>query len=133
MGASQGVGELAGVKSGAGLLLRCEDAVLLLLRNSRHNDNHWGLPGGNWEPGDAGAQETATREATEEMGLLPPLRVLSSHLTVRGKVCASLPQLFGQASKQPSCEASGRLWAPALQSLLLESRSHTLVLCLAEE
>lgn len=26
--------------------------VLLLLRNSRHNDNTWGLPGGNVEPGE---------------------------------------------------------------------------------
>lgn len=26
--------------------------MLLLLRNSRHNDNTWGLPGGNVEPGE---------------------------------------------------------------------------------
>ena len=45
--------------------------MLLLLRNSKHNDMTWGLPGGNKEEGDADGLATARREATEEMGPLP--------------------------------------------------------------
>jgi 8-oxo-dGTP pyrophosphatase MutT (NUDIX family) len=58
-------------KTGAGILFSCEDEVLLLLRNSKHNDNTWGLPGGNVEEGDASLFETAKRESTEELGPLP--------------------------------------------------------------
>ena len=56
-------------KVGAGLLLRDEDSgeCLLLLRRSRHNDNTWGLPGGNAEPGDgARARAEAARGAVRE-------------------------------------------------------------------
>lgn len=76
--------ETAG-KRGGGLLFCCADEVLLLLRRSAHNDMAWGLPGGNCEAGDASIQTTAAREATEELGSLPPVTVLSSHLTRRGK------------------------------------------------
>ncbi len=50
--------------------------MLLLLRAGKHNAGKWGLPGGNVEPGDG--QEllsTATREAVEEMGSVPPFEV----------------------------------------------------------
>jgi ADP-ribose pyrophosphatase YjhB (NUDIX family) len=40
----------------------------VLLRNSDHNKNTWGLPGGNAEEGDGGdLLATAEREAREEM------------------------------------------------------------------
>lgn len=39
-------------KIGAGLLLTCDGDVLLLLRNSIHNNLTWGLPGGNVEEAD---------------------------------------------------------------------------------
>ena len=55
--------------------------MLLLLRNSKHNDNTWGLPGGNAEPGDASLLETAQREAREEMGSFPPCNVSGQILT----------------------------------------------------
>jgi 8-oxo-dGTP pyrophosphatase MutT (NUDIX family) len=55
--------------------------VLLLLRAGNHNANTWGLPGGNADATDRDLLETATREAEEEMGPLPPLRVLGSILT----------------------------------------------------
>ena len=56
--------------------------MLLLLRNSKHNDMTWGLPGGNKEEGDADAFGTARREATEELGPLPDsLHVIDSFLT----------------------------------------------------
>ena len=45
--------------------------VLLLLRNSKHNDKTWGLPGGNSENDDETLLQTAVREAGEEMGPLP--------------------------------------------------------------
>eukprot|EP00976_Prorocentrum_cordatum_P117835 1196370-Prorocentrum_minimum.AAC.5 len=58
-------------KTGAGLLFSSGDEILLLLRNSKHNDKTWGLPGGNVEDGDSSLFETAKREATEELGPLP--------------------------------------------------------------
>ncbi len=52
-----------------------------MLRNSKHNDRTWGLPGGNADPHDASLRATATREATEEMGSLPEYEVLTEILT----------------------------------------------------
>ncbi|KAK9856851.1 hypothetical protein WJX84_001732, partial [Apatococcus fuscideae] len=73
-------------KNGAGLLISSGGDVLLLLRNSKHNDRTWGLPGGNKEGEDADMLATARREATEEMGPLPePLDIMDSFLTKRGK------------------------------------------------
>lgn len=45
--------------------------LLLLLRNSKHNNNTWGLPGGNVEDDDTDLLVTAKREAQEEMGSVP--------------------------------------------------------------
>ena len=59
------------------VLCRHNDKVLLLLRNSRNNNNTWGLPGGNYDQGDADLMHTATREGNEEMGALPEFEVLS--------------------------------------------------------
>ena len=56
--------------------------VLLLKRSSAHNDQKWGLPGGNVEEGDKDLIDTAKREATEEMGKLPPFDVKGEILTV---------------------------------------------------
>lgn len=56
---------------------RHDNQVLLLLRNSKHNNNTWGLPGGNVERGDADLLQTARREGTEEMGSLPDFDVLA--------------------------------------------------------
>eukprot|EP00884_Botryococcus_braunii_P019837 jgi/Botrbrau1/6537/Bobra.40_2s0009.2 len=72
-------------KRGAGLLLVSDKRVLLLLRRSAHNDNTWGLPGGNAEPQDTSLQATALREATEELGAVPPHTIRGSILTKRGK------------------------------------------------
>lgn len=49
---------------------RCSGEILLLLRNSKHNDKTWGLPGGNVDPGETLLQ-ASVREAKEEMGELP--------------------------------------------------------------
>ena len=56
---------------------RHDDKFLLLLRNSQHNNNTWGLPGGNVEQLDLDLLETARREGTEEMGELPRFEVLT--------------------------------------------------------
>lgn len=72
-------------KAGAGLLLCSDDRVMLLLRNSKHNDSTWGLPGGNLETGDRSFQDTAEREAQEELGVLPQYTISTSILTKRGK------------------------------------------------
>jgi ADP-ribose pyrophosphatase YjhB (NUDIX family) len=56
--------------------------VLLLRRASKHNDNTWGLPGGNAEGADGGSLlATATREAREEMGGVPPFTVAAQLFT----------------------------------------------------
>jgi 8-oxo-dGTP pyrophosphatase MutT (NUDIX family) len=55
--------------------------VLLLLRRSAHNDNTWGLPGGNVDATDASLEATAVREAVEEMGTVPPFTIRGSVLT----------------------------------------------------
>ena len=60
-----------------GKTCRHKDQFLLLLRNSQHNNNTWGLPGGNVEQLDQDLLHTATRESTEEMGQLPEFEVLA--------------------------------------------------------
>ncbi|GLC33887.1 hypothetical protein PLESTB_000814700 [Pleodorina starrii] len=75
-------------KIGAGLLICCEGACLLLRRSEDSgNPGTWGLPGGNADAADGGQLlTTAMREAREELGELPPgLEVLGSVLTRRGK------------------------------------------------
>ena len=58
-----------------------DDQVLLLLRSSKHNDSTWGLPGGSVEQNDKTFQDTAEREAVEEMGNLPAYTITASILT----------------------------------------------------
>ena len=55
--------------------------VLLLLRNSKHNNNTWGLPGGNVEDEDTNLLVTAKREAQEEMGSVPEAAFQNQILT----------------------------------------------------
>ena len=55
--------------------------VLLLLRNSKHNNNTWGLPGGNVEDEDSDLLVTAKREAEEEMGSVPEAAFQNQILT----------------------------------------------------
>ena len=75
-------------KLGAGLLLlspTSPPSVLLLQRKSKHHDRAWGLPGGNSEKEDGGSLlNTATREAKEEMGGVPPLTVRDRIDVTRG-------------------------------------------------
>jgi len=53
------------------------DELLVLLRNSKHNHNTWGLPGGNADREDGGdLRQTAVREAREEMEVLPEYDVV---------------------------------------------------------
>lgn len=61
--------------------------MLLLLRKSKHNDNTWGLPGGNADDADADLLATAMREGAEEMGGVPPCNVSGQVLTK----CAPAP------------------------------------------
>ncbi|GIL65693.1 hypothetical protein Vafri_19373 [Volvox africanus] len=81
---SLGCGVGAPTKVGAGLLICCEGACLLLRRSETSgNPGTWGLPGGNADPEDAGQLlNTAMRESREELGELPPgMSVLGSVLT----------------------------------------------------
>lgn len=58
---------------------RCssQGEILVLLRHSSHNNNTWGLPGGNSDQEDGGdLMQTAVREATEEMTTLPDYEVM---------------------------------------------------------
>ena len=85
--------------------------MLLLKRSSKHNDNTWGLPGGNREEGDADLQATALREATEELGTLPRHSIASSLLTKRGK---NKQKHYTGLPLQPGCACTQAEPAPAL-------------------
>lgn len=58
-----------GADKAAGVLYRCGDSVLLLLRSGQTEDYPltWGLPGGSMEDGET-AEQTAIRETQEETG-----------------------------------------------------------------
>jgi 8-oxo-dGTP pyrophosphatase MutT (NUDIX family) len=59
------------------LMCSCKGELLVLLRNSAHNHNTWGLPGGNADHDDEGdLMTTAVREAKEEMTTLPNYEVV---------------------------------------------------------
>lgn len=60
---------------------RSNGEVLLLKRNSLHNKDKWGLPGGNIEDGDNELLATAKREATEELGSMPDFQLKGEILT----------------------------------------------------
>ncbi|KAG2496564.1 hypothetical protein HYH03_005386 [Edaphochlamys debaryana] len=84
-------------KVGAGLLICCEGACLVLKRSEASgNPGSWGLPGGNADPEDAGdLLKTALREAGEEIGALPEgLQVRGSILTRRGKALQKRYTIF---------------------------------------
>lgn len=72
-------------KIGAGFLFVSGADVLLLKRNSLHNHNKWGLPGGNVDEGDQTLLAAATREAEEELGSVPPFHLKGEIRTMRGK------------------------------------------------
>jgi 8-oxo-dGTP pyrophosphatase MutT (NUDIX family) len=58
-------------KLGAGLFFLSEGEVLLLTRNSSHNNATLSVPGGNVDLGEKKLLETAEREAVEELGSCP--------------------------------------------------------------
>jgi 8-oxo-dGTP pyrophosphatase MutT (NUDIX family) len=49
--------------------------------HSKHNDNTWTVPGGNVDDADSSLLGTATREAMEELGSVPPFEVKAQILT----------------------------------------------------
>ena len=70
----------------AGLLIRRVDtgAILLALRSERVMDpGLWGIPGGRVEPGQTDL-EAAFTETVEELGSLPPVEVVSTHVMQSG-------------------------------------------------
>jgi len=73
------------------LVKRESGVTVLLTRRTAHLNDHAGqisFPGGRSEPGDAGAAETALREAAEEIGLaaerVEVLGELPTYVTVTG-------------------------------------------------
>lgn len=48
---------------------------------SNYNDNKWAFPGGNQEDSDSSLLATATREAREELGQVPPFEIKAQILT----------------------------------------------------
>ncbi|CAL8469169.1 g8710 [Coccomyxa elongata] len=132
----------AGVeKRGAGLFIVSGDQVLLLRRNSKHNDNTWGLPGGNVETGDAHLQATAMREATEEMGSVPTCNITGQILTLRGKkkqkaytvfVCEVTVAVMAAYKPQLNDEHREARWWP-LAALPARSQLHPVVVALLDD
>jgi 8-oxo-dGTP pyrophosphatase MutT (NUDIX family) len=98
----------------AGILYRCGNAVLLLLRGGDcDHPNTWGLPGGKIEEGET-AMAAAIRESQEETGFAPDprtLRVLeqTDHFGTFGTFGTTLAQQFVPVLNS---EHRGYVWAP---------------------
>ncbi|KAK9908333.1 hypothetical protein WJX75_006239 [Coccomyxa subellipsoidea] len=128
-------------KVGAGLFIVSGDEVLLLRRNSKHNDNTWGLPGGNAEADDTHLQATAIREATEEMGSVPACNVSGQILTLRGKkkqkaytvfICDITPAAKAAFKPKLNDEHQEARWWP-LAALPAKGQLHPVVATLLED
>lgn len=128
-------------KIGAGLLLHCGDQALVLLRTSKHNNNTWGLPGGNSDASDNNLFETAKREAIEEMGHLPEFLLKGKVLTVRGKrnqkhytvfMCEISSEAKAAYIPQLNYEHSTWKWFP-MHELKLRQDLHPVVASLLRE
>lgn len=73
----------------------------MLLRNSKHNNNTWGLPGGNADREDGGdLLQTAVREAIEEMTTLPEYEVVG-----KVHIHLSLIDCIGDAPMLHNCNS----------------------------
>lgn len=99
--------------------------MLLLKRNSLHNHDKWGLPGGNVDEGDDQALATAEREALEEMGSLPAYTVAGEIHTMCAapltsfvffRMCAQL--LLLERKQLPSELSAGPRTEPFLRTQL---------------
>lgn len=99
---------------GAGIAFVSGGKVLLLKRSGRVlTPNRWNLPGGTAEPGETAIQ-TATREAREEAGPLPPHRV-------RRTTCPGSFAIFVASVDRPfkprlNWESSGYRWVAIAQA-----------------
>ncbi|KAF8070866.1 NUDT15 [Scenedesmus sp. PABB004] len=130
-------------KLGAGLLLCCEGKVLLLKRSSKHNDATWGLPGGNADAADEGQLlSTATREAHEELGAVPPFDVRAQVVTKRGKraqkhftvfLADVNSQVAASFIPKLNAEHSAWEWVPWARVLAGELALHPVVALLVSE
>lgn len=104
----------------AGTLYVAPDGDVLLLRRSSTEANyagHWALPGGKGEEGET-PEQTADREAHEEMGMLIPesataMKLLDSRVTPTGMAfhtfAQSVPSKF---VPQLNDEHAGYAWCP---------------------
>lgn len=104
----------------AGILYVAPDGDVLLLRRASTETNyagHWALPGGGGEEGET-PEQTADREAHEEMGMLIPesataMKLLDSRVTPTGKAfhtfAQSVPSKF---VPQLNDEHTGYAWCP---------------------
>lgn len=116
-------------KQGAGILFVSGDEVLLLERNSKHNDKTWGLPGGNVEAGDWTLRDTASREAKEELGSLPQYEIITEIKTRRGKTQQKHYSVFVARLLSPQLEFSPQLnaehrsfrWFPIAEASKLDN------------
>lgn len=72
-------------RQGAGILFEREDGrILLLLRSMEVMDpGVWAIPGGQVEPGET-VKKAAILETEEEMGPVPPFRVVSKDVYKSG-------------------------------------------------
>ena len=118
----------ARAKAAVALLLRVEQGeveLLLIRRAEREGDpwsGHMALPGGRWQPGDAGLAATAERETREEVGIdaarhgrrLGELDELAPRAArVPGIVVSPFVyHLTGPTEPRPNHEVQAALWVP---------------------
>lgn len=104
----------------AGIVFVAPDGDVLLLRRASTETNyagHWALPGGKGDDGET-PEQTADREATEEMGPIPNGRkkILDRRITPNGMAFHTFAQSVDKKfAPTLNDEHSGFAWAPLNQ------------------
>ncbi len=100
-------------KHAAGTIYVAPDGDILLLRRSKDEanfPNHWALPGGGMDEGET-PEQTAEREAREEMGNVPeaamPRKLVDARETPTGMIFHTFAQGIPKFHPQLNGEHNG--------------------------
>ncbi|MGK4579420.1 NUDIX hydrolase [Kitasatospora sp. HPMI-4] len=131
-----------GLLAAAGVLLPDEQGRILVVRLTYDHKHPIAIPGGGWEPSDESPRQTAVREITEELGVVPELGRLAcvdwSLGTARPPIaaylywCAPLPGSRLSALRPQATEVGGWAWLtrPQISSALPPRLSRRVTACL---